>query len=147
MPQTERFPKTDASQWQQSLTRRLSERYSVQVLRICQDKKIQHSSVRDDDYHCLACTSVVQYLPHAFRRCSILATKDILNKNEVSSPILKAMSLLYEDGCGCEEGISHFKSYYVFYGRQMSGNSCDVMIAPFHLTSIYSPLIRINAGQ
>ena len=96
---------------------RLSERYSIQVLGICQDKKIQHSSVRDDDYYCLACTSVVQYLPHAFRRCSILATKDILNKNEVSSPILKAMSLLYEDGCGCEEGISHFKSYYVFYGR------------------------------
>lgn len=31
------------------------------------------------------------------------ATKDILNNNEVSSPILKAMSLLYEDGCGCEE--------------------------------------------
>ena len=83
----------------------------------CEYVKTRKFNIPDDDYHWLACTSVVQYLPHTFRRCSILATKDILNKNEVSSPILKAMSLLYEDGCGCEEGISHFKSYYVFYGR------------------------------
>lgn len=38
------------------------------------------------------------------------------------------MSLLYEDGCGCEEGISHFKGYLFMYfmvGRWQVNIWCD----------------------